>query len=141
MESVECALCHRQFADHTLLSLHHEYETCFDVNSSVPLETNYICPICNKTFYDPLVLQIHVDEDHDHSTVSKKTATRLNTTVEDSLYAQDLDRREQMKRQYEQQKASEIFHDDPQEDDDARIARMLQEEEDAQSFEEFQVLK
>lgn len=46
-----------------------------------------------------------------------------------------------MKTEYEQQRAAEgaMSNEDLLEDDDTRIARMLQEEEDAQSFAEFQV--
>jgi hypothetical protein len=44
-----------------------------------------------------------------------------------------------MKIQYEQQTASGISSEELQADEDAQIARMLQEEENIQSFEEFQV--
>ncbi|CAF1112538.1 unnamed protein product [Rotaria sordida] len=136
MESVECSLCHRIFGDTTLLSLHHEFETCSKTSSSSSLEANYGCPLCNEIFYDPLVLQIHVNEDHDHLSVHRTTAT--TTTASDSLHAQELERRERMKNQYQQQAISETSYEQLQEGEDARIARMLQEEENAQSFEDFQ---
>ncbi|CAF0817583.1 unnamed protein product [Rotaria sp. Silwood1] len=129
MESIECSVCHQKFDDTTLLSLHHEYEKCY--------ETNYSCPLCNKIYYDPLVLQIHVNEDHDHISVNRTTTT-TTTTASDSLYAQELERRERMKNQYRQQATSEISYEYLQDDEDTQIARMLQEEENAQSFEEFQ---
>ncbi|UJR28313.1 hypothetical protein I4U23_009557 [Adineta vaga] len=135
MESVECSSCHRKFDDTTLLLLHQEYEPCFNSNTTSPSHVNLSCPICDKIFYDPLVLQIHVNEDHDHSAVN---------TTSDSLYAQELARRERMRSQYNQQRqqtASTISYgnlEDEEESDDARIARLLQEEENAQSFEEFQ---
>jgi hypothetical protein len=131
MESIECSLCHRTFGDMTLLSLHHEYEQCFKSRST------FNCPICDGIFSDPLVLQIHVNEDHDQTSVHRPA-----TTSSDNLYAQDLERRERMKLQYEQQQqqtASAISYEDFLEDEDAQIARLLQEEENAQSFEEFQV--
>lgn len=141
MESIECSSCHRKFDDTTLLLLHHEYEPCFKTDSLSPIESSFICPICDKIYGDPLVLQIHVNEDHDQTSVhTLSTAAAAATTVSDSLYAQDLARRERMKHQYEQQKSNpEISHEDLQENEDAIIARMLQDEEDAQSFEEFQV--
>ncbi len=132
MESIECSLCHRTFGDVTLLSLHHEYEPCFKSNA----EPTFTCPFCDKIFYDPLVLQIHVNEDHDH------TSVHTTASSSDRLYAQELERRERMKLQYEQQQqqqtASAISYEELQ-DEDAQIARLLQEEENAQSFEEFQV--
>lgn len=137
METVECSLCHRTFGDSTLLLLHHEYEPCFNSDSSSSSSNTYLsCPICDKIFHDPLVLQIHVNDDHDH------TPVHTTTTTSDSLYAQELARRERMKNQYEQHRqeaASAISYEQLQEDEDAQIARMLQEEENAQSFEEFQV--
>ncbi|CAF0800830.1 unnamed protein product [Adineta ricciae] len=129
MESVECSSCHQKFNDATLLSLHQEYESCLTSNVEY---IDYTCPICNKIFYDPLVLEIHVNEEHDQSSVH---------TTSDSLYAQELARREQMSSQYERYKqdvASAISYEDLPEDDDAQIARLLQDEENAQSFEEFQ---
>ena len=135
MESVECSSCHRRFDDGTLLSLHLEYEPCFQSNFSSLVQTTLICPICDKTFPDPLVLQIHVNEDHDHVPVH----TPVKATTSDHLYAQELERRERMKNQYEQQTASAVSYEDFTEDEDARIARLLQEEENTQSFEEFQV--
>jgi len=138
MESVKCSLCDRTFGDTTLLSLHHEYEPCFNSNSSSSLSSSskatFICPICDEIFYDPLVLQIHVNEDHDH------TSVHTTASSSDKLYAQELERRERMKLQYEQQQqtASAISYEELQ-DEDAQIARLLQEEENAQSFEEFQV--
>ncbi|CAF0924478.1 unnamed protein product [Adineta ricciae] len=106
-----------------------EYESCLTSNVEY---IDYTCPICNKIFYDPLVLEIHVNEEHDQSSVH---------TTSDSLYAQELARREQMSSQYERYKqdvASAISYEDLPEDDDAQIARLLQDEENAQSFEEFQ---
>jgi hypothetical protein len=45
-----------------------------------------------------------------------------------------------MKHQYEQQNsASAVSYNDTLESEDAQIARLLQEEENAQSFTEFQV--
>jgi predicted nucleotide-binding protein (sugar kinase/HSP70/actin superfamily) len=139
MESVECPSCHRKFNDTTLLSLHHEYEPCFESNSSSSSasKTNFYCPICDEIFYDPHVLQIHVNEVHDNIPVHRPT-----TTTSDNLYAQELARRERMKIQYAQhqnQTASAISYEQLEENDDAQIARMLQEEENAQSFQEFQV--
>jgi hypothetical protein len=134
MESIECSSCRRSFADATLLSLHLEYEPCFNSSNPSASNSNLSCPICDKIFYDPLVLQIHVNEEHDRTTVH---------TTSDSLYAQELARREKMRSQYEQHRqdtASAIPYEDLQEDDDAQIARMLQEEENAQSFNEFQVM-
>lgn len=138
MESVECPSCHRAFDDSTLLSLHHEYEPCFKSISS-PSKTSLICPMCDNIFYDPLVLQIHVNEDHDQ--ISAHTTTTTTATSSDSLYAQELERREQMKRKYDHQQhtACATSYEQFSEDEDARIARLLQEEENAQSFEEFQV--
>jgi uncharacterized C2H2 Zn-finger protein len=133
MESIKCSLCDRTFGDSTLLSLHHEYEPCYNSNSSSSSNANLSCPICNKIFHDSLVLQIHVNEDHDQTPVH---------TTSDNLYAQELARRERMKIQYEQHRqdtASAISYEQLQEDEDAQIARMLQEEENTQSFEEFQV--
>ncbi|CAF3397569.1 unnamed protein product [Rotaria socialis] len=141
MECVKCSVCHRKFDDTTLLSLHHEYEICFDINSSSLPEANFSCPLCNKRCYDPLVLQIHVNEVHDQVPVQISESQPPPPTAaatSDSLYAQDLERRERMKRQYEQQATSEVCVEQWQEDEDAHIARMLQEEENAQSFEEFQ---
>jgi hypothetical protein len=141
MEFAECSVCHRTFGDATLLSLHHEYEPCFKSNSSFSSsspssKSSLICPICDKLFFDPLVLQIHVDEDHDHNSVH----TTASPTTSDQLYAQELDRRERMKHQYEQQNsASAVSYNDMLESEDAQIARLLQEEENAQSFTEFQV--
>ena len=138
MESVECSQCHRRFEDSTLLSLHHEFEPCFKLNqfpsSSASPSANepLICPICDKFFPDPLVLQFHIEEDHEQNSV--------DTTASDQLYAQELDRRERMKKQYEQQNtASAVSYDENMDSEDAQIARLLQEEENAQSFEEFQV--
>lgn len=121
MESIECTSCHRRFNDATLLSLHHQYEYCSN--------SNLICPICDKLYPDPLVLEIHINEEHDYPTVHNTQPSA--TTVSDQLYAQELERRERMKINYEQRT-------DSFEDEDARIARLLQEEENAQSFEEFQ---
>jgi len=136
MESVKCSSCHRTFDDNTLLLLHLEYEPCFPLNSTSS-QSYFSCPICDQIFVDSQVLQIHVNEDHDHSPVHTTA-----TTSSDSLYAQELARREQMKIRYEQEKeqqiASAISYEQLQEDEDAQIARMLQEEENAQSFEEFQ---
>jgi hypothetical protein len=137
MESVECPSCHRTFGDTTLLSLHHEYEPCFQSNfSSSSTKKNLTCPICDEIFDDHQVLQIHVNEVHDHTPVHTPSTA---TTTSDNLYAQELARRERMKIQYEQQTASAISYERLEENDDAHIARMLQEEENAQSFEEFQV--
>ncbi|CAF0752274.1 unnamed protein product [Adineta steineri] len=134
MESIECSLCHRKFDDNTLLSLHHEYEPCFNSNDPSASNITYSCPICDKIFHDTLVLQIHVNEDHDNTSVY---------TTSDNLYAQELERRDRMKIKHQQETASAISYEqleeqDNDDNDDARIARMLQEEENAQSFEEFQ---
>lgn len=144
MESVKCSICHRTFEDITLLSLHNEYEPCSSSNSSASStpKAGLICPICDRLFLDPLVLQIHVNEDHDqnsvHTTAMTTTATAASS---DHLYAQQLERQERMKGHYErQQSTSVISHEDRPEDQDAQIARLLQEEEDAQSFQEFQVI-
>jgi hypothetical protein len=129
------------FGDETLLLLHHEYEPCFNSNASPPSsasasKVSLICPICDKLFFDPLVLEIHINEDHEHDSAH----TTAPTTASDQLYAQELDRRERMRHQYEQQNtASAITYDDTIESEDAQIARLLQEEENAQSFQEFQV--
>jgi len=97
-----------------------------------------MCPICDHICDDALVLQIHVNEAHDQPSV------HTITTTSDKFYAQELERRDRMKRRYEEeqqqkQTTSAISYEQLQEDEDARIARLLQEEEDAQSFEEFQV--
>ena len=144
MESIKCSICHRTFEDTTLLSLHNEYEPCYNSNlspSSTP-NASLICPICDTLFPDPLVLQIHVDEDHDQNSVhtTARATASTTTTTSDQLYAQELERRERMKDRYErQQTASAISYEDMPEDQDAQIARLLQEEENAQSFQEFQV--
>ena len=141
MESIECSVCHRTFGDETLLLLHHEYEPCFNSSSSASSSSSkvsLICPICDKVYFDPLVLQIHINEDHEHDDGSVQTTA--STTTSDQLYAQELDRRERMRQQYQQQNtASAIVYDDSIESEDAQIARLLQEEENAQSFQEFQV--
>ena len=133
MESTECSFCHQKFDDTTLLLLHQQYEQCYESNSSLS-EHLSICPLCNQVFYDPLILQVHVNEDHNQNSAS-------GMTTSDSLYAQDLVRRERMKIQYEQSRISVVSFKQLQEDEDARIARMLHEEENAQLFEEFQVNK
>lgn len=138
MERAKCSFCHRTFDDATLLSLHHEYESCFNSNVSASSASNegLICPICDKLFPDPMVLQIHVNEDHDQNPVH----TTTTTTTSDQLFAQELERRERMKVQYAQEHtASVVSYEDLPEDADAQIARLLQEEENAQSFQEFQV--
>jgi uncharacterized C2H2 Zn-finger protein len=136
MEAVACPSCDRIFDDATLLVLHHEFEPCSPSHISSQ-KTNFQCPICNQTFSDPQILQIHVNEDHDHSPVHRTTTT---TTTSDSLYAQELARQDRMKFEYEQQPtASAVSYEQSEESEDAQIARMLQEEENAQSFEEFQV--
>ena len=148
MESVECSICQRTFDDITLLSLHNEYEPCqprYNSNSSAS-QTSLICPLCDKLFLDPLVLQIHVNEDHDQNSVhttataSARPSTTTTTTASDQLYAQELERRERMQVKYQrQQSASAQSYEDGFEDPDAQIARLLQEEENEQSFREFQV--
>ena len=132
MESVQCSSCQQRFDDITLLSLHHEFESCSPA-STAAWKNDFSCPLCDQIFDDPQVLQIHVDQAHDSPSAS--------ATTSDSLYAQDLARRERMKTEYEQQRAAEsaTSNEDLLEDEDTRIARMLQEEEDAQSFAEFQV--
>ena len=132
MESVQCSSCQQRFDDITLLSLHHEYESCASA-STASWRGEFSCPLCDQTFDQPEVLQIHFEQVHDSPTAQ--------TTASDSLYAQDLARRERMKNDHEQQRLAEsaVFNEDSLEDDDTRIARMLQDEEDAQSFAEFQV--
>lgn len=142
MERVECTLCHRTFDDTTLLSLHQEYEGCFTTNPSVQSDKIVCCPICDKVFDDSIILQIHVNEEHDQNPVHTSSAAasaRSKTTVSDSLYAQDLERRQRMKHKHEEESQAEASAEPSQEDQDAIIARMLQEEENAQSFEEFRV--
>lgn len=141
MERVECTLCHRTFDDTTLLSLHQEYEGCFTTNPSVQSDKIVCCPICDKVFDDSIILQIHVNEEHDQNPVhtSSSASARSKTTVSDSLYAQDLERRQRMKHKHEEESQAEASAEPSQEDQDAIIARMLQEEENAQSFEEFRV--
>ena len=118
MESVECPSCHRTFGDNTLLSLHHEYEPCFQSNfSSSSLKKNLSCPICDEIFDDHHILQIHFNEVHDHTPVHTPSTA---TTASDNLYAQELARRERMKIQYEQQTASATSYEPLQENDDAR---------------------
>ena len=117
MESIECTSCHRRFDDAILLSLHHQYESCSN--------SNLICPLCDKIYLDPLDLLIHINEEHDFQPV------HTNQTTSDQFYAQELERRERMQREYEQKT-------DSFEDEDAKMARLLQEEENAQSFQDFQ---
>ena len=106
------------------------------MSTATSWQVTYSCPLCNDTFDDPHILEIHVNEIHDSS--SEQSTVRTS----DSFHDQDLERRKRMKLHYEQhreQTASALSHEELQEDEDARIARLLQDEEDAQSFEDFQV--
>ena len=131
MESTQCSFCYQKFDDTTLLLLHQQYESCYKSNSRLSKDIP-ICPLCDQIFDDPLALQIHVNEDHDQNSTNEATTS-------DSLYAQDLIRRERMKLHYEQSQASAVSLKQLQEDEDALMAHMLYEEENARSFEEFQV--
>ncbi|CAF0882446.1 unnamed protein product [Didymodactylos carnosus] len=136
-----CELCNRAFCEETLLLLHKEYEC----------NPEYTCPICNQIFYDSSVLQIHVNEDHDNSQMGSyaqavKSGLSTNvtsTTVSDSLYAQDIQRRQQMKEQYEMSKTTVSMSEEGEKDDDQfnndhALALTIQQEEDDENFKAFQ---
>jgi hypothetical protein len=131
MEPVQCATCHHLFDDVTTLSLHKEYEVCSTTSGSrQPFD--FSCPLCDETFEDPAIVELHVNAVHDND--SGKEASN-------SLHTQDVERRRSMKIQYEHHKQATSTMSDEHilDDDDAILARLLQEEENFQSFEAFQV--
>lgn len=136
METVRCSGCQRVFDDETTLMVHQEYEYCMPSDSN-RLVNEYLCPICEQVFHDTSVLQIHVNEEH-----LSNSAESAALVSSDSLYAQDLERRDKMKQQYERenQTTSIVTDDEVVEDEDMMIARLLQDEENARSFKEFQVI-
>jgi len=130
-----CEVCDRTFSDETLLQLHKRYEC----------QIEYTCPICDQIFFDCLVLQIHIQEDHDHLQLNSSSqsiksgfptaATMSLTTINDYLIAQSVQRSELMEEKYETSKMMETMNyvNDPV------LAMALQQEEDEENFQAFQV--
>lgn len=117
MESVQCGQCHRIFDDATTLLVHQQFDSC---------EEKIRCPICDQSFADAQLVEIHFTEVHDGS----------SRTTSNSIDEQLVERQKRMRKEYEEEYNNRAM---TMEDEDEMIARLLQEEEEAQSFEQFQV--
>ena len=134
MESVKCGGCDKKFDDETLLQIHHQYEGC---TSSIPSQIvdDYACPLCDQIYQDPLILQIHVNEEHDECSAASNSNRYTNFEVQKQVV------HNKAKQRHDGNHVTNaiMIDDDNNEDEDALIARLLQEQEDAESFAEFQV--
>ena len=114
MEDVRCKFCEKFFDDPTTLSVHQQFDSCVE---------RIRCPLCDEAFDNSHLVEIHFNEVHDRP-----------TNDVDPFAQQLAERQKRLKKNYENEKNDENI-----EDEDAMIARLLQEEEDVQSFQDFQV--
>ena len=121
MEFVRCNGCNQTFDDATTLLVHQQFDSCHE---------QVRCPLCDQGFADSQLVEIHFNEVHDRSSSQRTTA--------DPFAEQLADRQKRMRTRYERDRDDEV-QSPIVEDEDAMIARLLQEEEDAQSFQQFQV--